>query len=77
MADNTVNDIKAMAKAANYFFLNSRTVTDVGAEEGRVVKIDDKGTVEAFAINEKCAADAVGAALFGYALCQKGKGREK
>lgn len=58
MADNEVNDIKAMAKAANYFFPNCRTVTDVGAEEGRAVKIDQKGNVLDFAINEKCAAGA-------------------
>ena len=57
-ADVNVNDIKAMAKAANYFFPSSRTVTDVGAEEGRAVRIDDKGTVMDFAINEKCAAGA-------------------
>ncbi len=58
MADTKINDIKAMAKAANYFFPNSRTVTDVGAEEGRAVKIDEKGDVVDFAINEKCAAGA-------------------
>jgi len=58
MAENEVNDIKAMAKAANYFFPNSRTVADVGAEEGRAVKIDEKGNVIDFAINEKCAAGA-------------------
>lgn len=57
-ADVKVNDIKAMAKAANYFFPSSRTVTDVGAEEGRAVKIDEKGKVLDFAINEKCAAGA-------------------
>lgn len=57
-ADVQVNDIKAMAKAANYFFPSSRTVTDVGAEEGRAVKIDDQGKVVDFAINEKCAAGA-------------------
>ncbi|MDP6180553.1 MAG: acyl-CoA dehydratase activase [Desulfatiglandales bacterium] len=56
--DSKVNDIKAMAKAANYFFPNSRTVTDVGAEEGRAVKLDEKGNVVDFAINEKCAAGA-------------------
>ncbi len=58
MADVEVNDIKAMAKAANYFFPNSRTVADVGAEEGRAVKIDENGNVVDFAINEKCAAGA-------------------
>ena len=58
MADLQVNDIKAMAKAAIYYFPNARTVTDVGAEEGRAVKIDEKGNVVDFAINEKCAAGA-------------------
>ena len=58
MADEKVNDIKAMAKAANYFFPNARTVADVGAEEGRTVKIDENGKVVDFAINEKCAAGA-------------------
>ncbi len=61
-----VNDIKAMAKAANFFFPNARTVTDVGAEEGRAVKIDEKGDVVDFAINEKCAAGA-GAFIEGMA----------
>jgi len=58
IADTQVNDIKAMAKAANFFFPNARTVTDVGAEEGRAVKIDEKGGVVDSAINEKCAAGA-------------------
>ncbi|MEA2040464.1 MAG: acyl-CoA dehydratase activase [Thermodesulfobacteriota bacterium] len=58
MAEETVNDIKAMAKGGFYFFPNARTVTDVGAEEGRAVKISEDGNVEDFAINEKCAAGA-------------------
>jgi len=58
MADTKVNDIKAMARAANYFFPNCRTVSDVGAEEGRAVKIDERGNVVDFAVNEKCAAGA-------------------
>ncbi len=58
VAGSMVNDINAMAKAAHYFFPDCRTVTDVGAEEGRAVKIDENGTVIDFAINEKCAAGA-------------------
>jgi len=57
-ADVTVNDIKAIAAAANFFFPTSRTVADVGAEEGRAAKLDEKGNVVDFAINEKCAAGA-------------------
>ncbi len=55
-ADVKVNDIKAIAAASHFYFPNSRTVTDVGAEEGRAVRIDESGRVEDFAINDKCAA---------------------
>jgi benzoyl-CoA reductase subunit D len=58
IAEKIVNDIKAMAKGGSYFFQNARTVTDVGAEEGRAVKIDENGSIVDFAINEKCAAGA-------------------
>ena len=58
MADEIINDIKAMAQAANYYFPNVRIVADVGAEEGRAVKIDEKGNVIDFAVNDKCAAGA-------------------
>jgi benzoyl-CoA reductase subunit D len=53
-----VNDIKAMGKGANFFFPRARTVADVGAEEGRAAKLDEKGNVVDFAVNEKCAAGA-------------------
>lgn len=58
VADEKVNDIKAMAKGAIYFFPNARTVADVGAEEGRAAKLDENGVAVDFAINEKCAAGA-------------------
>ncbi len=53
-----VNDIKAMGKGAHFFFPKARTVADVGAEEGRAAKLDEKGNALDFAINEKCAAGA-------------------
>jgi benzoyl-CoA reductase subunit D len=58
MADDLVSEIKAMAKGANFFFPKARTVIDVGAEEGRAAKIDEKGDPIDFAVNEKCAAGA-------------------
>ncbi len=57
-ADCEVSDIAAMARAAHFFFPDSRTVADVGAEEGRAAKIDEKGNVVDFVVNEKCAAGA-------------------
>ena len=53
-----INDIKAVGKGAHYFFSNARTVVDVGAEEGRAAKLDEKGNPVDFVINEKCAAGA-------------------
>jgi benzoyl-CoA reductase subunit D len=57
-ADIRVNDIKAMSLAAVYFFPNAGTVVDVGAEEGRAAKCDEKGNVVDFVVNDKCAAGA-------------------
>ncbi len=53
-----VNEVRAMAKAANFFVPSARTVADVGAEMGRAAKIDERGRAVDFAINEKCAAGA-------------------
>jgi benzoyl-CoA reductase subunit D len=65
VAADTINEIKAMAMAANFYYPNARTVADigaeegsVGAEEGRAAKIDENGEPVDFAINEKCAAGA-------------------
>ena len=58
IANHSVNDIKAIAKGAFFFFPAVRTVADVGAEEGRAAKLDEKGNPVDFAINEKCAAGA-------------------
>jgi benzoyl-CoA reductase subunit D len=58
MAENDIDDIRAMAKGANFFFPTARTVIDVGAEEGRAARIDENGNPVDFAVNEKCAAGA-------------------
>jgi benzoyl-CoA reductase subunit D len=58
MAHVKICDMKAIAKAANFYFSKTRTVADVGAEEGRAVRIDEQGNVIDFVINEKCAAGA-------------------
>jgi len=55
-ADGTVTDVGADAKGAIFLFPSVRTVIDVGGEEGRGIKCDEKGRVQDFAVNEKCAA---------------------
>jgi benzoyl-CoA reductase subunit D len=50
--------MRAIAKAGNYYFPKARTVIDVGAEDARAVKTDDKGNVAGFVANDRCAAGA-------------------
>jgi len=57
-ANDTVTEVGADARGVNKLFPSVRTVIDVGAEEGRAVRIDETGKVQDFAVNEKCAAGA-------------------
>jgi predicted CoA-substrate-specific enzyme activase len=56
--DDVVTEVGADARGVIHLFPEARTVIDVGAEEGRAIKIDAQGKVVDFAINEKCAAGA-------------------
>ncbi|MCW3996484.1 MAG: acyl-CoA dehydratase activase [Candidatus Bathyarchaeota archaeon] len=54
----TVSMMGADAKAGVYLFPKARTIIDVGAEEARAVKCDEKGVMTDFVVNERCAAGA-------------------
>jgi benzoyl-CoA reductase subunit D len=54
--DRTVTEVGCAARGAVHLFPNARLVVDVGAEEGRAIRCDERGKVVDFAINEKCAA---------------------
>ena len=53
-----LTEIAAAAKGAYFFSDSARTVIDAGAEEARAVRLNDKGKIRDFAVNEKCAAGA-------------------
>jgi benzoyl-CoA reductase subunit D len=55
-AHERVTEVSAAARGAFTLDDSVRTVIDVGAEEGRAIKIDGSGRVLDFAVNEKCAA---------------------
>ena len=57
-ATKQVSEITANAKGGHFLYPSARVVVDVGAEEGRAVRLDEKGGVKDFAVNEKCAAGA-------------------
>ncbi len=56
--DSTVSMMGADAKAGVYLIPSARTIIDVGAEEARAIRCDDKGKVMDFVVNERCAAGA-------------------
>ena len=57
-SNSTISMMGADAKAGVYLFPKARTIIDVGAEEARAVKCDDKGIMVDFIVNERCAAGA-------------------
>jgi benzoyl-CoA reductase subunit D len=58
LSDRAVTEVGAAAKGAVHVHKACRSVVDVGAEEGRMVRCDETGKVIDFAYNEKCAAGA-------------------
>ncbi|MCW3999558.1 MAG: acyl-CoA dehydratase activase [Candidatus Bathyarchaeota archaeon] len=54
----TVSMMGADAKAGVHLIPNARTIIDVGAEEARAVKCDERGVMVDFVVNERCAAGA-------------------
>jgi len=56
--EREITEVGAAAKGGVHILKSARTVVDVGAEEGRTVRCDERGKVIDFAYNEKCAAGA-------------------
>lgn len=57
MADRTVTEIACHARGANFMYGNTvRTVLDVGGQDIKAIRCDDKGKVTNFLMNDKCAA---------------------
>jgi len=56
--DEEMSMVTADARAMHEINPEIRTILDVGAEEGRAIRVDEKGKVPDFAVNEKCAAGA-------------------
>jgi benzoyl-CoA reductase subunit A len=57
MADRTVTEIACHARGANFIYgPQVRTVLDVGGQDIKAIRCDDKGKVTNFLMNDKCAA---------------------
>ncbi len=56
--NSKVSMMSADAKGGVYLIPSARTIIDIGAEEARAVKCDEKGLMLDFVVNERCAAGA-------------------
>ncbi|WP_255193620.1 acyl-CoA dehydratase activase [Natronobeatus ordinarius] len=55
--DETLTEITCHGKGANYLYGGDvRTVLDMGGQDLKTIQIDEKGKVEDFLMNDKCAA---------------------
>jgi bzd-type benzoyl-CoA reductase Q subunit len=56
-ADKAITEIACHARGANFMYGPSmRTILDMGGQDCKAIRCDEKGKVEAFLMNDKCAA---------------------
>ena len=51
-----VSEIKAFAVGARYLYPKCHTVIDIGGQDSKVILLSDKGEVQKFEMNDRCAA---------------------
>jgi (R)-2-hydroxyacyl-CoA dehydratese activating ATPase len=54
--DVQVTDLTAQAWGTRFFFPATRTVLDVGGQTMKAIRLDERGRVHSFRLNDKCAA---------------------
>lgn len=55
-SDTQVTDLTAGARGARFLFPGTRTILDVGGQTMKASRIDERGAVRSFRLNDKCAA---------------------
>jgi predicted CoA-substrate-specific enzyme activase len=55
-AKESITEITCIAKGVNHLFPNARTIIDIGGQDTKVIRVNDKGRVIEFEMNDKCAA---------------------
>ena len=55
-ADLQVSEITCHAKGVNHYLPHARVIIDIGGQDAKVIKLDPKGNITKFFMNDKCAA---------------------
>ncbi len=54
--DDQVTEIGCHARGAHFLFPETRTIVDIGGQDTKAIRVNDRGEVLDFAMNDKCAA---------------------
>lgn len=54
--DKQFSEISCHAKGIAHLLPNARTIIDIGGQDAKAIRLDDRGMVQQFAMNDKCAA---------------------
>lgn len=55
-ADKQISELSCHAKGVHHIFPNARTIIDIGGQDAKALKLDSKGRLLNFVMNDKCAA---------------------
>ncbi len=55
-ADHAASEITCHAKGAHHLLPNVRTIIDIGGQDTKVITLDERGNLDEFVMNDKCAA---------------------
>lgn len=55
-ADSQKSELSCHAKGVNFLFPSARTIVDIGGQDVKVLRVNAKGMLENFVMNDKCAA---------------------
>ncbi|MHA1733241.1 MAG: acyl-CoA dehydratase activase [Promethearchaeota archaeon] len=56
LADETISEITCHGTGAHFLVPSLRTIIDIGGQDCKVIRLDDRGNLQNFIMNEKCAA---------------------
>ncbi|MDD4842849.1 MAG: acyl-CoA dehydratase activase [Anaerotignum sp.] len=55
-ADKQISEISCHAKGVVFLVPTARTIIDIGGQDAKAIRLDDKGGIKQFFMNDKCAA---------------------
>lgn len=57
-ANTSITEVAAHTKGVRFYYPQARTILDIGGQNSKVIRLNEKGEVVDFVMNEKCAAGA-------------------